>query len=77
MNTNAPFDALLRHSRFYLRHHTRSRVANLAITAKALLSRPVHTPNMPVSLKIEPSEMCQLACTVSFRQVCVMPGSSS
>src|SRR5277367_2534890 len=62
MNTNRPLDTLLRHGRFYARHHTPKRLANLALTLDSLLRRPLHAPNMPISLKLEPSAMCQLAC---------------
>src|ERR1700678_1366114 len=62
MNTNAPLDPLVRHSRFYLRHNSATRLANLALTCKSLIRRPLVAPNMPISLKIEPSAMCQLAC---------------
>jgi radical SAM protein with 4Fe4S-binding SPASM domain len=62
MNISGPVDTILRHGRFYLRHHTPARLANLGATMGALLQRPIHTPNMPISLKIEPSAMCQLAC---------------
>jgi MoaA/NifB/PqqE/SkfB family radical SAM enzyme len=62
MNTNAPIDTLLRHGRFYLHHHTPKRAKNFAHTMHSLLRRPIHAPNMPISLKVEPSAMCQLRC---------------
>lgn len=62
MNTNAPLDTILRHGRFYLRHHSPKRLKNLALTLDSLIKRPLHAPNMPISLKVEPSAMCQLAC---------------
>ena len=62
MNTNAPIDTIMRHGRFYLRHHSRKRLTNLALTLQSLVRRPLHAPNMPISLKIEPSAMCHLAC---------------
>jgi hypothetical protein len=62
MNTNTPADSIVRHGRFYFHHHTPARLRNLALTFQALVRRPIHAPNMPISLKIEPSEMCQLSC---------------
>ena len=62
INTGGPFGTLMRHSRFYLRHHTTRRADNLGKTLAALVARPLHTWNMPISLKIEPSAACQLAC---------------
>lgn len=61
-NTGSPLGSILRHSRFYMRHHTPKRLANLVRTAQALLTRPIHTPNMPISMKIESSAACQLRC---------------
>lgn len=62
LNTGGPASSLARHARFYLRHHTPRRLANLGLTCGALIARPLHTPNMPISIKIEPSAACQLAC---------------
>jgi len=62
INTGAPVGTILRHLRFYLRHHTPRKTWNLMRTFQSLVTRPIHAPNMPISLKIESSAACQLAC---------------
>lgn len=62
LNTGGPISSLVRHGRFYLRHHTPRKFSNLALTSAALLGRPIHAPNLPITLKVEPSAACQLAC---------------
>lgn len=62
LNTGGPINTVFRHARFYARHHTARRFVNLCSSAAALLTRPLRAPNMPISLKIESSAACHLAC---------------